>query len=98
MALVVFFVINEGVEAYVDGFTQYFTNMWNLMDWSGFLLFTMLFVQFHVLRESLLDNTCNDEAYLCTKAPATPRHTPPRCGPLQSTPRAPPARSAGWLP
>ena len=33
--LVIFFIVNEGIEAYLDGFGNYFTNMWNLMDWSG---------------------------------------------------------------
>ena len=33
MALVVFFCVNECLEAYLDGFFTYFTNMWNLMDW-----------------------------------------------------------------
>ena len=64
--LVVFFIVNEGIEAYIDGFGKYFTNMWNLMDWSGFLLFFALFVEFHNLRNSLTDTTCNDGAYMCT--------------------------------
>ena len=65
--LVVFFIFNEGIEAYIDGFGNYFTNMWNLMDWSGFLLFFALFVEFHNLRYSLTDSTCNDGAYMCTE-------------------------------
>ena len=65
--LVIFFIVNEGIEAYIDGFGNYFTNMWNLMDWSGFLLFFALFVEFHNLRYSLTDSTCNDGAYMCTE-------------------------------
>jgi len=67
LGLVIFFVINEGIEAYVDGFAQYFTNMWNLMDWCGFMLFLALFGQFHLLRASLTENTCDHGAYLCTQ-------------------------------
>ena len=39
-----------------------FTNMWNLMDWSGFLLFIVLFAEFHMLHDSLRDSSCNDQA------------------------------------
>jgi hypothetical protein len=72
MALVMFFVIVELLEVYEDGTngtppTEYFSNMWNLMDWSGFLLFTLLFVEFHYLRDALLDTSCSDGAYLCTQ-------------------------------
>lgn len=36
------------------------------MDWSGFVLFMLLYTEFNNLRASFLDNSCNDEAYLCT--------------------------------
>ena len=65
--LVLFFIFNEGIEAYIDGFGNYFTNMWNLMDWSGFLLFFALFTEFHNLRYSLTDATFNDGAYMCSE-------------------------------
>ena len=65
--LVIFFIVNEGIEAYLDGFGNYFTNMWNLMDWSGFMLFFALFAEFHNLRYSLTDVTCNGGAYMCTE-------------------------------
>ena len=37
------------------------------MDWSGFMLFLALFSQFHVLRDTLVDATCGNQAYLCTE-------------------------------
>lgn len=37
------------------------------MDWSGFMLFMLLYFEFNNLRASLLDTSCNDGAYLCTQ-------------------------------
>ena len=50
MALVLFFVVVECLEVYEDGTngtppTEYFSNMWNLMDWCGFILFLLLFIE-----------------------------------------------------
>ena len=41
--------------------------MWNVMDWSGFMLFMLLYVEFNNLRASLLDTSCNGGASLCTQ-------------------------------
>ena len=65
--LVIFFIVNEGIEAYLDGFGNYFTNMWNLMDWAGYMLFLLLYVEWHALRDSMTDATCSNGAYLCTE-------------------------------
>ena len=34
-----FFVVLEGVELFKSGPTEYFSDMWNLMDWLNFLVF-----------------------------------------------------------
>jgi len=67
MALVVFFCVNECLEAYLDGFFTYFTNMWNLMDWAGYCLFLLLYIEWAHLRDSMTDATCMNGAFLCTE-------------------------------
>ena len=107
LSLVIMFIVNELIEAYDDGFVEYFSkcvqaigtlkrkcdacsphqcyhtsrthtlhfsprpipahSMWNLMDWSGFMLFMLLYFEFNNLRASLLDTSCNGGAYLCTQ-------------------------------
>ena len=37
------------------------------MDWTGFMLFVMLYIEFSNLRASLLDTSCNGGAYMCTQ-------------------------------
>ena len=41
--------------------------MWNLMDWAGYMLFLLLYVEWHALRDSMTDATCSNGAYLCTE-------------------------------
>lgn len=41
--------------------------MWNVMDWTGFMLFVLLYIEFSNLRASLLDTSCNGGAYMCTQ-------------------------------
>ena len=67
MALVVFFTVNECLEAYLDGVWIYFTNMWNLMDWAGYWLFLLLYIEWHALRDSMTDASCINGAFLCTE-------------------------------
>ena len=66
LALVVYFIMIEGFEAKNEGLASYFTNMWNAMDWAGFMLFFLVFDSYQKLDANLRDQSCNDRAIICT--------------------------------
>lgn len=43
LGLTIWFALLEGVEMAQNGLISYFTNLWNVMDWSNFALFGMVY-------------------------------------------------------
>jgi len=66
LALVVYFIMIEGFEARNEGLASYFTNMWNAMDWAGFMLFFLVFDSYQKLDANLRDQSCQERAFICT--------------------------------
>jgi hypothetical protein len=66
LVLVVYFLMIEAFEARTEGLGSYFTNMWNAMDWAGFLLFFLVFDSYQKLFKNLHDQSCDNGAVLCT--------------------------------
>ena len=66
LVLVVYFLLIEAFEAKAEGLGSYFTNMWNAMDWAGFLLFFLCFDSYQKLNKKLQDQTCENGAFICT--------------------------------
>jgi len=66
LVLVVYFLMIEAFEAKNEGLASYFTNMWNAMDWAGFLLFFLVFDSYQKLYAKLHDQSCDNGAFLCT--------------------------------
>merc|ERR1740130_2132805 len=66
LVLVVYFLMIEAFEAKNEGLASYFTNMWNAMDWAGFLLFFCVFDSYQKLNTRLYDQSCENGAILCT--------------------------------
>ena len=66
LALVVYFIIIEAFEVRQEGPFSYFTNMWNAMDWAGFLLFFATFNSYLELADEISVANCHDEAFICT--------------------------------
>ena len=58
LVLCVYFICTEVHELYVLG-CGYFANMWNLMDWTNFVLYAMLYRGLNMTREALEDTTCS---------------------------------------
>ena len=50
--LVSYFLLIEVFEVRREGAMNYFSNMWNMMDWAGFILFFFTFVAFEVITVS----------------------------------------------
>ena len=66
LVLVIYFLLIECFEAKSEGLASYFTNMWNAMDWAGFLLFFCVFDSYQKLNTRLYDQSCENGAILCT--------------------------------
>merc|ERR1719171_223929 len=64
MGLCGFFVLLEGIEIFNCGVTEYFSDMWNIMDW---LNFTIFFLVWNTLRQvhAFEDSRSTDCAELC---------------------------------
>jgi len=45
LAMVIFFILLEGVELYDSGPGEYFSDVWNLMDWINFVILIILYAQ-----------------------------------------------------
>ena len=58
ICLCVYFVLTEVYELHVLGF-GYFANMWNLMDWTNFVLYAMLYRALNLTSEALKTTTCS---------------------------------------
>jgi len=58
LVLCVYFMCTEVHELYMLGL-GYFANMWNLMDWTNFVLYLMLYRGLNLTREALTDTTCS---------------------------------------
>merc|ERR1719487_729118 len=67
MGLCMFFVLLEGIEICMSGITEYFSDMWNIMDW---LNFTIFFLVWNTLRQVLAYDVSRleDCAELCWTA------------------------------
>ena len=65
MALCGFFVLLEGIEIFNSGVAEYFSDMWNIMDW---LNFTIFFLVWNTLRQvqAFEASRTTDCAELCT--------------------------------
>ena len=64
--LVSYFLAIELFEIRREGVHIYFANMWNLMDWLGFLLFFLTFDAYRKLGIALGEDSCGDDAVICT--------------------------------
>ena len=58
LVLCVYFICTEAHELYTLGL-GYFANMWNLMDWTNFVLYAMLYRGLNLTREALEDTACS---------------------------------------
>ena len=58
LVLCIYFICTEAHELYVLGL-GYFANMWNLMDWTNFVLYVMLYDGLNQTRKALEDTTCS---------------------------------------
>ena len=60
-----YFLAIELTEIRREGAHIYFANMWNLMDWLGFLLFFLTFDAYRNLGFALAEDTCGQGAIIC---------------------------------
>ena len=63
LILVVAFSLLEGVECAYYGAWSYFSDMWNLMDWSNFVIYYLVFAEVRRTQELIRVADCS--SYLC---------------------------------
>ena len=65
LGMVIVFCILEGVECMAVSPSQYFRDMWNVMDWANFLIFFVVFNQIMSVQEALENPDCS--SYACAE-------------------------------
>ena len=43
--MVIFFAVMEGIELYTEGLIDYFSDVWNIMDWVNYLFYFLVYAQ-----------------------------------------------------
>ena len=57
LCMCIYFILTEAHELYVLG-VGYFANMWNIMDWTNFVLYGMLYQALNRTRDALTEMSC----------------------------------------
>ena len=65
LTMVIFFSLLEGVEVAKIGFTEYFQDMWNVMDWANYILYYVVFA--HIAQLRTLHESPSCESHLCAQ-------------------------------
>ena len=66
LGMVIFFIVLEGVELTNSSIGEYFADVWNLMDWSNFVVYFLVFMQLLAVDEAQLNPDCS--SYMCRDA------------------------------
>ena len=65
LAMVIMFVVLEGVECAAEGIHNYVNDMWNLMDWANFIIYFMVFAEIEKVQQSIDFHDCS--SYMCAE-------------------------------
>jgi len=65
LVMVIFFTLLEGVELAKLGATEYFSDMWNVMDWANYIVFYIVYYQV-MLCAALVESAPRCDSPLCT--------------------------------
>jgi hypothetical protein len=63
LILVIVFSLLEGVECAYYGAWTYFSDMWNLMDWSNFVIYYLVYIEVQRVQSLIRQRDCS--SYLC---------------------------------
>jgi hypothetical protein len=66
LAMNCFFVLLEGIELAKRGAVEYFSDVWNVMDWANFLLYFLVFGELGAVAHTAAHPDCS--SYLCAEA------------------------------
>ena len=62
--MVIFFCVLEFIELRKTGISEYFADMWNVMDWLNFAVYFLVYMQVNVVLNAINNPSCSSE--LCT--------------------------------
>ena len=66
LGMVIFFVVLEGVELSNSSIGEYFSDVWNVMDWANFVVYFLVFTQLLAVDAASLKPDCS--SYMCRDA------------------------------